>query len=224
MRVASFLALFLLLSCSRPLTPSEIAFAQDIQGDTINISKVRMTRDVPLGVATFQIEKRPRLTCRERLFPERDAKTVTVSPAAVVLWNRVLFSKDWYTADYLKDYPQQIDLVAAMLFAHEITHVWQWQNRDLTGYSPWGAAREHQNGSDPYLFDIETQTSFLDYGYEQQASIVEEYLCCALLDPDAPRTHRMKGLLDEVFPLQSLPQPNEVLLPWDGVELEGICQ
>lgn len=23
-----------------------------------------------------------------------------------------------------------------MLFAHEMTHVWQWQNRDRTGYTP----------------------------------------------------------------------------------------
>ena len=48
-----------------------------------------------------------------------------------------------------------------MLFAHEMTHVWQWQNRQATGYSPLRAAREHDFKADPYLYDISTKTRFL---------------------------------------------------------------
>ncbi|MEQ9693368.1 hypothetical protein [Shimia sp. SDUM112013] len=224
MRALWLVPVFLMMSCTRPMTEGEIAFAADLQGDTLNPAPVRMTRDVPLGVATFTLEKRPRLTCRERIVPEPQGQTVTVSPAAVVLWNRMLFSENWYSPDYMKDYPEKMDLVSAMLFAHEITHVWQWQNRDLTGYSPVKAAREHGGGADPYLFDVSTDTRFLDFAYEQQASIVEEYLCCSMLDPDAPRTKRMEGLLKEVFPLDTLPRPDAISLPWDGVQLDGICR
>lgn len=223
MRAALFIPFFCLLSCSRPLTTGETAFAEDLQGETISPSTVRVVHDVPLGVATFRREKRPRLACRERIYPEPTDDIVTASTAAVVLHNTVLLSTQWQKDDYLKGYPAQLNLSDAMLFAHEITHVWQWQNRAITGYSPRRAAKEHQVNDDPYRFDISTQSHFLEYGYEQQASIVEEYLCCALLDPDAPRTHRLKTMLQEVMPLSSLPTPMTVQLPWKGVELEGIC-
>ena len=86
------------------------------------------------------------------------------------------------------------------------------------------ALREHQVSDDPYLFDVGTDTRFLDYGYEQQASIVEEYVCCATLDPKAPRTARLKELLEGAFPLGKLTLPDKVVLPWDGAELTGICR
>ena len=66
---------------------------------------------------------------------------------------------------------------------------------------------------------------FLDFGYEQQASIVEEFVCCRALDPQAARTKRLHGLISQVMPVAPLPQsrPHNVRLPWDGVELGGIC-
>ena len=115
-------------------------------------------------------------------------------------------------------------LIEAMFFAHEITHVWQWQNRSVTGYTPFRASREHRVADDPYLFDLTTKTRFLDFSYEQQASIVEEYVCCAALDPGAPRTDRLRQLIGGAMPLQSLKIPRNVRLPWDGAETEGICR
>ena len=99
-----------------------------------------------------------------------------------------------------------------MLFAHEITHVWQWQNRATTGYSPLRAAREHEGGADPYLYDINTKAGFLDYGYEQQASIVEEFVCCAALDPTGSRTQRLEALISETMPIQDLKIPDKILI------------
>ncbi|MCP4821400.1 MAG: hypothetical protein GY883_19635, partial [Shimia sp.] len=99
----------------------------------------------------------------------------------------------------------------------------QWQNRALTGYAPWKAANEHQVSDDPYLFEVTSDATFLTYHYEQQASVVEEYLCCTLLDPDAPRTKRLTDLVEEVFPTQNLPHPEQVQLPWDGAKTRGIC-
>jgi hypothetical protein len=225
MRLVLILAsLCLLTACGRPLTPAEKAFATQIHGDTLNVNRIRFHQADLLGSVTFKRERRPRLTCRERILPEPEEKIVTVSPAALALWNRVIYSRDWYAEDYLPDYPQEMSLVHAMLFAHEIVHVWQWQNRAQTGYTPWRAGREHRVSDDPYLFDIDTKSRFLDHGFEQQASIVEEYVCCATLDPDAPRTKRMKAMLSEAFPLGRLYIPRRVRLPWSEAKIDGICR
>ncbi|WP_367181340.1 hypothetical protein [uncultured Roseovarius sp.] len=148
---------------------------------------------------------------------------VTVGPVAMVVHNKVFYARDWYLEDYLENYPQELNLLTAMLFAHEVTHVWQWQNRATTGYSPIRAAREHQGGADPYLYDINTKTDFLDYAYEQQASIVEEYVCCATLDPNAARTKRLEALLKGAFPMQKLSIPETVYLPSEEANIRGIC-
>ena len=112
-----------------------------------------------------------------------------------------------------------------MLLAHELTHIWQWQNRASTGYSPLRAASEHTISDDPYLFEIDTPRKFGDFGYEQQGSIVEEFVCCRALAPQAPRTKRLHGLISQMMPVAPLPQTrqSDVRLPWDGVELKGIC-
>jgi len=220
------LCCFLLLSaCGRPLTESEIAFSRTIHGDTLDVSKVRLWDEAPLRSFTFKRTVRPRTTCREKLLPPATEEIVTARPAAVALWNRVWFVEDWFLDDYLPEYPDRIGLVAAMLLSHELTHVWQWQNRELTGYSPFKAAREHRNSDDPYLFDVENTQTFLDFGYEQQGSIVEEYVCCRALDPQGQRTERLHDLIAAVMPVSDLPQGREfaVRVPWDGVEPDRIC-
>ena len=63
----------------------------------------------------------------------------------------------------------KVAVIAMMLFAHEMVHVWQWQNRHVTGYHPLKAAQEH-NAVDPYLFDLSQAPKFLDYGFEQQGA------------------------------------------------------
>lgn len=224
MRIVLILTCLLLMSCGRPLTPNERSFATQIHGGTLAASRIRLVEGALIGKTTYQRPTRPRLACRERIFPEPTTPTVTVGPAAFVIHNRVFFSKDWYAPDYLPAYPERMSLVHAMIFAHEIVHAWQWQNRRDTGYSPLKAVSEHGMSPDPYLFDIETKTRFLDYGYEQQASIVEEYVCCATLDPDAPRTDRLKSLISQAMPIREVTIPRQVILPWKGVETKGICR
>ena len=224
MRCLAVAALLLLGACGRPLSPGEAAFAERIHGDTLDVTRVRLVDGALIGKTTYPRQTRPRRTCRERILPEPKGETITVSPAGFVLFNRVYFAHDWYARDYLPRYPEGVSLVHAMLFAHEMTHVWQWQNRARTGYSPWRAAREHRGGADPYLFDIDTRTAFTDYGFEKQASIVEEYVCCAMLDPQAPRTQRLQSLLGTAFPVQKLVPPERIALPWDGAKTEGICR
>ena len=80
---------------------------------------------------------------------------------------------------------------------------------------------------DPYLFELEGAPDFLQYGYEQQGAIVEEYICCRALDPAAARTKRLHDMLRGAFPVADLPQSRQrerdVLLPWRGAEVRGIC-
>lgn len=225
MRFALIL-LLILSACGRPLTPTEEAFARTIHGETLDMDRVRLVNGAPTRAVTFRREPRPRTTCRERILPPPTDEIVTSKPAAVALWNRILFDKDWYLDDYLPEYPDQIGLVAAMLFAHEMVHVWQWQNRRETGYTPLRAAFEHDGARDPYLFDLNTNPRFSAFGFEQQGAIMEEFVCCRALDPTAPRTERLHALISQAMPVAPLPRAREyaVGLPWDGVEIDDICR
>lgn len=224
MRVFLILSLLLVVSCGRPLSEAETRFATDMHGETLDVQRIRFVNGALVGSVTYQRQKRPRLACRERIFPEPKSEVVTVGPAAVALYNNIFFTRRYFLRDYMANYPDEIDLYAAMLFAHEITHIWQWQNRERTGYTPLRAGREHVNSEDPYLFDISTDTKFLEYGYEQQAGIVEEYVCCATLDPQAPRTKRLEQMLRGAFPMSRLSIPDKVVLPWDDADTAGICR
>jgi hypothetical protein len=223
--IRALLLLLLLASCGRPLTETERAFATSIHGDTLDLDRVRLHDGAPTRAVTFRYKPRPRTTCRERILPPREDEVITSKPAAMTLFNTVLYDKDWYLDDYLPDYPDRVGLIAAMLFSHELTHVWQWQNRRTTRYHPLRAASEHTPGVDPYLFDLESEPKFNDFPYEQQGSIVEEFVCCRALAPQAPRTKRLHKLISQVMPVAPLPQSRayDVSMPWDGVELQGIC-
>ena len=223
--IRALLLCLLLAACGRPLTDNERAFLGTIHGDTLNYDKVRLHDGAPTRAVTFRRKPRPRTTCRELILPPPTDEIVTSKPAAVALFNTVLFDKDWYIEDYLPDYPDTIGIIAAMLFAHELTHVWQWQNRAKTGYSPLLAASEHGGSNDPYLFEIGAERAFGDFGFEQQGAIMEEYVCCRALAPKGPRTARLHALIGQVMPVKPLPQSREwnVRLPWEGAELHGIC-
>lgn len=227
MRLALF-ALLILTACGRSATPNEAAFLKAFHGDDIDPKRIRLIDGNPAGAVTYDIPVRPRTTCQERIWPPiAKTRTVTVSPAATVLFNKILLRKDVYRKDLLAGYPDRIDLFDAMLFAHEATHVWQWQNRKLTGYHPLKAAQEHSASKDPYLFDTEATRDFLSFGYEQQGSIVEEYVCCRLLDPNAPRTARLRGMIGKYMPIDRLDTAIDrpsVILPWKGAQTTGICR
>lgn len=226
MRMIALAALVLLVSCGRPVTPHERAFLDTIHGDALDTSAVRLNDGLALG-QPMVVPPRPRLACQERLFPPRTEPALS-HPGAMAIFQSVYFRRDLYRDDFsATDYAGQpvMDLLDAMLLAHEMTHVWQWQNRDLTGYHPLKAAFEHVASPDPYLFDPDSDADFLSFGYEQQGSIVEEYVCCRTLAPDAERTRRLHDMLAKVMPVAEIEATarDGVLLPWRGVEIEGIC-
>ena len=118
------LLLFTLAACGRPLTTNERQFMSTIHGATLDLDRVRLHDGAPTRAVTFRRKPRPRTTCREMILPPvEEEKMVTSKPAAVALWNTVLFDRDWYLDDYLPEYPDKVNLIAAMLLAHEVTHV-----------------------------------------------------------------------------------------------------
>lgn len=195
----------------------------DLFGETLQPSKVRIVENTPLRSFTINLPPRPRTTCQERIVPARTG-TVRVTPAGLVAFNSLFLSENWSLPDFLPRYPEAVSLYEAMLFAHEMTHVWQWQNRARTGYHPLRAAAEHLRSDDPYLFDPATTQPFLSYGYEQQASLVEEYVCCAFLDPEGSRTARLREMISTEIPLGQLPE-SKVIVAWpEAPRGDGLCE
>lgn len=218
----ALILILLLAACGRPLTGPETDLAARLFGETLDVQPVRLYRNGLVGMTERAFPARPRTTCRERLLPPPEGPTETGRIAGVALGNVIHIRPRVHRPDFARNPDGSITLAAAMFLAHELTHAWQWQNRDRTGFTPLRAGGEHRGGADPYLFEVDGDTRFLDYGFEQQASIVEEYVCCATLDPQGARTGRLRTLLSQELPLQSLPQ-SDVLLPWDGAQTRGIC-
>lgn len=208
--------------CGRPLTANETAFAARLFGDTLDVAPVRINTAGPVGMIETRFAVRPQTTCRERIVPPPQTAWLRTRTAGMALGNQIMVRESLGRADYARTSDGSMNLGAAMFLAHELTHVWQWQNRAQTGYSPLGVGAEHRPGTDPYLFDTDAHARFADFGYEQQASIVEEYVCCAALDPEGARTRRLRALMAQVMQPDDLPRV-ALRLPWAGVERRGIC-
>jgi len=220
------LAFVLLAACGRGITDSEQLLMGQIMGDTFDPGPVRMLEAGFIGLTTRTFAARPQVTCRERIAPPPDGPTIRGRTAGMVAWTHVLTRPDWTVPDYMRGYPETIHLPTSMFFAHEMAHIWQWQNRALTGYAPWRGAAEHLPGGDPYLFDPHAEVGFLSMRYEQQAALVEEFICCRTLAPNAARTQRLFDTLSAVMLVQhptQTPRPTEVLGVYENADLRGIC-
>lgn len=215
-----------LASCgSRPLARNEQIFADSIMGPALEAESVRIVQGAVVGLMKTEIPPRPRTTCREKLHPARSEAVPGIFPA-MALGHGVYYKRSHWQRDFLADWPDEIDLPSAMLLAHELTHVWQWQSRAVTGYHPFKASYEHVDRDDPYLIEIDPEKPFLDYSYEQQGAIVEEFVCCRTLDPAGERTAELHRLVAEVFPaavLNPADSPRKIRLPWPDTEVRGIC-
>jgi hypothetical protein len=217
------LVLGLTAACGRPLVPAERAFLGNLHGADMDLARVRLVDGFPAPRTT--VATPPRVTCQSRLYPPIAAPTFRGASPAMTLFDTVLVRHDWYAPDMTGGYPDILDLPSAMILAHETLHVWQWQHRRQTGYTPLRAALEHFGSADPYLFDPNSDADFRAFSYEQQGAVIEEYLCCRVLAPDAARTRRLHRMIGRVLPLTPLSQPlaRHVRLPWKGVELRHIC-
>lgn len=194
------LVLTLAAGCTRSLTPAEEAFANDLFGPTIDTSRVEVTQ----GLGLFPLY---RTVPREVTLVEGTNKACLRTPQprgaqppqAFAYRNRLHFETGLYSSDMVIDWPGKLRFPQALVLAHELTHVWQWQNRARTGYSPKRAAAESWRLADPYFSDEEGV--FFDFGFEQQAAIVEDYVCFAFANPNHPRRYELREILAPVLPI-----------------------
>ncbi len=206
--LAVLMSVLLALSgCSRPLTEGEASVSRALFGDEIDVSAVRMTRGfgfAPLPPArdeSIVVVPRQNLTCEWEPISTLEEKLVP--PAAFVLWNRIHWNPNLWRADLMAGHPEHgVPISHLLILVHELVHVWQWQNRELTGYAPRRAAHEGVTSLDPYVYDIGRQRPFGQYGYEQQARMVEDWLCWRILDPNHPKRWALERVIAPHFPLE----------------------
>ena len=206
--VTALAALAVLAGCARGLTPSERSFADAFFGDTLDVDAVKVTAGIgvlplprppkPDPDAAAQAPREPPEGICER---KRSTKRVWTWPAAFVLYDTIFFSYDFYRADTFADWPEAVPFPSALIMAHELMHVWQWQNRDLTNYTIAESASETTENVDPYWWTTEAGREFLSYGYEQQGAIVQDYVCYSLFAPHDPKRAELRALLAPVLPI-----------------------
>jgi len=205
MRALALLLLGLLAACGRPLTEAERALSAGIFGDTVDPAPVRVAagfgllpppETVPEAARTVPLRPDPCArtapqTERAREFP----------PAFAVRDSIFLRRRDIYASETVPGWPDLARVPHVFILAHELVHVWQWQNREVTGYRPARAFAEGLRIVDPYFYRVTEERAFLQYGYEQQAAILEDWLCYALFDPGDPKRAMLERILAPHFPL-----------------------
>jgi len=190
-------------ACSRPLTNGERAFSADVIGDSLDADKIR----VAVGFGLNPPPPTPNAPIKgKRATIPGICKRVphgprTEPPPAFALYNTVHLRSDLYRAETAPGWPDHVLLPQSLIMAHELVHVWQWQNRARTGYRPARAALESLINIDPYYYHPDDGDGFLSFGYEQQAALVEDYFCYALLDPANPRRNDLRSILEPHFPV-----------------------
>ncbi|MBV0913942.1 hypothetical protein [Anianabacter salinae] len=209
-RAASLVVLLCLTAlaagCARPLSQNEEAFASALFGPSLDTSRVRIAQGIGLTPAPGPPRAGYRFT--RRTPPpdvcDRDVPSPrTGPPAAFVFFERLNYHPDYYAGDSMAGWPEKLRVPHVILLAHELTHVWQWQNRERTGYHPRKALAEGIYSYDPYFYRLDDDRPFLDYGFEEQGALVQDYVCYRLINPRDERYFKLRALLAPVFPLDA---------------------
>ena len=133
----------------RQLTSGEIELAKSIFQDNIDYERVKLYR--------------------RRIWPNfaQDADR------AVAYNNKTSFPGKAYSDDFSKE----DNAVKKSVFIHELHHVWQHQNHALSiAKSYFKEMLTHQfNYQKAYLYFLDPNKDLLDYGFEQQAAMVQDY-------------------------------------------------
>lgn len=149
---------------NRPLTAGEIAMLTPIFRDSIDYARVRMINN------SFPLQ------------PEN----VYMTPRGHVYAPGGLWLDD-FSAGSLHG-------VQRAVFVHEMTHVWQYGNgMDLIGQGVIEFTKYRGNYEQAYPYQLEFGRDLVDYGMEQQASIVEDYYLVTV-DHDTPHRMTNRGL------------------------------
>ena len=202
MRAAGLLIWLLLAACSRPLTDAEERFAQDLFGTELDTTPVTISQGAGL---VPQMKTVPAsltvMSGTERACVRTPQPRGSQPPHAFALWNRMHFNSAVYSSDMALGWPKGLRFPNAIILAHELTHVWQWQNRAVTGYTPARAVAESWRLADPYFSTSGDAPIFYAFGYEQQAAIVEDFVCFTVANPNHPRRAELREILEPVLPV-----------------------
>ncbi|KAB7610126.1 hypothetical protein F9L33_14615 [Amylibacter sp. SFDW26] len=197
----SLLVVFCLVGCTeRSMTKKEVAYIDAFHGETVDTESIIFARGLRWGVRNVlkDIRSNPEMlkSIQENNIDLKDVKSSLLTTAAVVVGNKVYFRSDIYLDDF-GDSPFETDRA---LVGHEVTHVWQWQNRQETGYNLFKVVSEHIKYKDPYYYDIIPGQKYGEYRFEQQAEMVEDYLLLRLTDPHGNKTKKLANVLSPAFP------------------------
>jgi hypothetical protein len=207
-RHAALAMLALLAACARPLTPNETRAAEALFGDTLDAETVTVRAGVGLLPLPREPKPDPDAEAPAAIKPppglcdrKQGTRRVWRWPAAFVLQNEVFFSYDFYPHDAFRGFPRSAPYPASVIMAHELVHVWQWQNRAHTGYTPTRAAGETVANIDPYWFNVDRTAEFFSLGYEQQGAMVQDFVCYAMFDSNIPKVEELASILRPVLPV-----------------------
>jgi hypothetical protein len=94
------------------------------------------------------------------------------NPNSAMVVGNTIYTHNCYHDDYSK-----ASAFSRALFVHEMTHIWQGQNKIFNQLLAVAELQlKHKfNYSQAYFFKLDAGKDLLDYGLEQQAAIVEEY-------------------------------------------------
>jgi len=129
----------------RALTPGEVALVRPIFRDSLDYGAVRVI----------------------------DARYMLVQPSSVYMTPE---GNIYAPGELWRDDFSATDLSRQAVFVHEMTHVWQFQSgKDLLAEGATLFVASLGNYERAYAYDLEPSRDLLDYGMEQQASIVQDY-------------------------------------------------
>lgn len=198
------LCLILLAACSRPLTENERVFAETLFGPTLDTENVTISQGLGIAPLYRTVPSSVRVVRgTERACVRTPQPFGGQPPQAFALYERMHFDSTLYASDMALFWPRGLRFPQGLILAHELTHVWQWQNRDVTGYAPWRAVAESFELADPYYSGSLDTPLFLSLGYEQQAAIVEDFVCFTVANPTHPRRAQLREVLEPFFPVET---------------------
>ncbi|MCK0169484.1 hypothetical protein MWU53_00265 [Aliiroseovarius sp. S1123] len=211
LKYVALVALVSLAACSRPLSENEVQMSQTLFGDTLDTSKVRVRtgigllplprpKPIPEDAPKAAPRDIPKTVCDRVPQPDREWEF----PPGFALWNQIYLKRALYRDDMFAGWPKSLPMPHALIMAHELVHVWQWQNRDRTGYTPTKSGAESFQPGDPYYWPGREAGAFLSYNFEAQAALVEDYMCMTLFVPDHPRRKEIEALITPVIPVDQL--------------------
>ncbi|KAF0809732.1 hypothetical protein A167_01548 [Alcanivorax sp. S71-1-4] len=213
MKIWTMLALLMLAGCSgRPLVPDEVAALRDIQGEQVHYEDVRLHDGMFRRTAKVRKalrEEGNELTAllaqaaltdgRGQPMTERQAVQQFVArPDAVTLGDHIYYQRDMYRKNFARGQHGDVPVWDLALLAHEVTHVWQHQNRSRTGYSLAAVILEHLRHDAPYAFRLVPGKTFLEYRFEQQGAMVQRYVICSYF-PATPWFEQLRAVVEPVF-------------------------